>query len=69
VFFNRKYCLGLLCFLWWSQEPGWKALGPVIGWEALTLVPLVTKDSVPSNDFLSKWDRVPEVASSKGTPS
>jgi hypothetical protein len=32
-------------------EPGWEAQGPVIGWEALTSVPLGTGDRVPSNVF------------------
>jgi hypothetical protein len=31
--------------------------------------PKGTEDSVPSNDFPSKWGRVLEVASSAGTPS
>jgi hypothetical protein len=50
-------------------KPVWEAPGPVIGWEALTLVPLRTGDSVPSNVFPHKWSRVPEVALSGGTPS
>jgi hypothetical protein len=57
MLFNSKYCLGLLCFLWWSQEPGWEALGPVIGWEALSLFTQGIKDNVPSNNFPGKWDR------------
>jgi hypothetical protein len=69
VLFSSKYCLGLLCELWWSQEPGWKTLGTIIGWEALALVLLGTNNSVPSNDFPGKWGRVLEVTSSRDTPS
>jgi hypothetical protein len=64
-----------LCLIWGFSaftmvtEPVWEALGPVIGWEALTSVPLRTGDSVPSNVFLDKWGRVPDVAFSGGTPS
>jgi hypothetical protein len=55
--------------LWWLQEPGWEVPGPVIGWEALALVPLGTGDSMPSNVFPNIWGRVPEVAFSRDTPS
>jgi hypothetical protein len=64
-----------LCLTWGSSafmvviEPGWEAQGPVVGWEALALVPLGPGDSVPSNVFPDKWVRLPEVASSRGTPS
>jgi hypothetical protein len=55
-----------LCLIWGSSdfvvtEPVWKAKGPIIGWESLALVPLGTKDNVPSNVFPEKWGRVPEV--------
>jgi hypothetical protein len=63
--------------LWFSQdssafmvvtEPGWEALGPVIGWEALAFVPLGTEDSVPSNVFSNNWGRVLEVVFLGRTP-
>jgi hypothetical protein len=50
-------------------EPGWVVPGPIIGWEALALVPLGTGNSVPANVFPKKQGRVPEVAFSGGTPS
>jgi hypothetical protein len=59
---------GALLLLWWSEEPVWEALGPVTGWEALASIPLGPRDSVPSNVFLDKWGRVPEVVFSGGTP-
>jgi hypothetical protein len=64
-----------LCLTWGSSafmvvtEPGWEAQRPVIGWEALALVPLGTWDSVPSNVFPNKWGRVLEVAFTGGTTS
>jgi hypothetical protein len=47
----------ILCLIWGSSaftvvtKPVWEALEPIIGWEALTLVPLRTRDSVPSKVF------------------
>jgi hypothetical protein len=41
--------------LWWSQEPGWEAPGPIIRWEVLALFPPGTRDSVLSNVFPDKW--------------
>jgi hypothetical protein len=35
----------------------------------LASIPLGTEDNMPSSDFPDKWGRVPEVASSGGTPS
>jgi hypothetical protein len=67
VLFNSKPRVSLL--LWWLQEPGWEAPGPIIEWEDLVSVPLGTKDTVLSNDFPNKWGKVPEIASSRGTPS
>jgi hypothetical protein len=56
-------CFSIVSIVWGSS--GWEALGPVIWWEALALVPLGTEDSVPSNAFSGKWGQVPEVASSR----
>jgi hypothetical protein len=49
-------------------EPGWEAQRPVIGWEALALVPLGTRDRVPSSVFPDKWGGVLEVAFSGALP-
>jgi hypothetical protein len=68
-------CFSIMSKTWGSpafmvvREACMEAPGPIIGWEALTFVPLGTGDSVISNVFPNKWGRVLEVAFSRGTPS